>query len=227
MHFGRANPKFDYAMNGVQLEKVESARDIGVIVQSNLKPTAQCLKAAATARTVLSQITRTFHYRDKVTFLKLYKTYVRPHLEFSTPAWSPWSLTEISCIEKVQIKVVNMISGLSSRTYEDRLKELGIESLAERRHQADMVMVHKIVPGTGDLELAQWFDTYDGRRVTRAGADPLNIMARKGRLELRKGFFSNRVAQDWNNVPSDIKNILVTGQFRSAYRKLRAAARRP
>jgi 3-deoxy-D-manno-octulosonate 8-phosphate phosphatase KdsC-like HAD superfamily phosphatase len=48
-------------------------------------------------------------------------------------------------IEKVQIKVVNMISGLSSRTYEDRLKELGIESLAERRHQADMVMVHKTV----------------------------------------------------------------------------------
>jgi hypothetical protein len=46
-------------------------------------------------------------------------------------------------------------------------------------------------------------------------------------LELRKGFFSNRVAQDWNNVPSDIKNILVTGQFRSAYRKMRAAARRP
>jgi hypothetical protein len=139
----------------------------------------------------------------------------------------PLDSPAISCIEKVQIKVVNMISGLSSRTYEDRLKELGIESLAERRHQADMVMVHKIVHGTGDLELAQWFDTYDGRRVTRAGADPLNIMARTGRLELRKGFFSNRVAQDWNNVPSDIKNILVTGQFRSAYRKLRAAARRP
>jgi hypothetical protein len=56
--------------------------------------------------------------------MKLYKTYVRPHLEFSTPAWSPWSQTDISCIEKVQIKVVNMISGLSSRTYEGKLKEL-------------------------------------------------------------------------------------------------------
>jgi hypothetical protein len=63
--------------------------------------------------------------------------------------------------------------------------------------------------------------------VTRAGADQLNIMARTGRLELRKGFFSNRVAQDWNNVLSDIKNILVTGQFKSAYRKLRAAVGRP
>jgi hypothetical protein len=49
--------------------------------------------------------------------------------------------------------------------------------------------------------------------VTRAGADPLNVRARTGNLELRRGFFSNRVAQDWNNVPSDIKNIIVTGKF--------------
>jgi hypothetical protein len=60
--------------------------------------------------------------------------------------------------------------------------------------------------------------------VTRAGADPLNVRARTGNLELRRGFFSNRVAQDWNNVPSDIKNIIVTGKFRTAYRKLQEAA---
>jgi hypothetical protein len=227
MHFGRANPGFEYSMNGVRLETVESERDIGVTVQKNLKPAAQCIRAAATARTVLGQITRTFHYRDRGTFLKLYKTYVRPHLEFSTPAWSPWSQTDISCIEKVQIKVVNMISGLSSRTYEGKLKELGLESLSERRHQADMVMMHKIIHGVGDLNVNHWFDTFDGRRVTRAGADPLNVRARTGNLELRRGFFSNRVAQDWNNVPSDLKNIVVTGKFRAAYRKLREAAQRP
>jgi hypothetical protein len=38
---------------------------------------------------------------------------------------------------------------------------------------------------------------------------------------------SHRVAQDWNNVPSDLKNIVVTGKFRAAYRKLREAAQRP
>jgi hypothetical protein len=125
------------------------------------------------------------------------------------------------------MKVVKMISGLRSNSYQDRLNELGLESLEERRHQADMVMMHKIVHGVGDISVEQWFDTFDGRRVTRAGADPLNVRARTGNLELRRGFLSNRVAQDWNNVPSDIKNIKVTGKFRTAYRKLREAARRP
>jgi hypothetical protein len=69
------------------------------------------------------------------------------------------------------MKVVKMISGLRSHSYQDRLNELGLESLEERRHQADMVMMHKIVHGVGDINVDQWFDTFDGRRVTRAGAD--------------------------------------------------------
>jgi hypothetical protein len=68
------------------------------------------------------------------------------------------------------MKVENMISGLRSHSFQDRLIELGLESLAERRHKADMVMMHKIVHKVGDLSVDQWFDTYDGRRVTRAGA---------------------------------------------------------
>jgi hypothetical protein len=89
MHFGRQNPRYVYAMSGQQLEVVDSGRDIGVTVSQTLKPSAQCAKAAGTARSVLGQIVRAFHYRDRTTFVKLYITYVRPHLEFCTPAWSP------------------------------------------------------------------------------------------------------------------------------------------
>jgi hypothetical protein len=58
-------------------------RDIGVTVCSNLKQGAQCRKAARTAAAVLGQVSRVFHYRDRFTFVKLYKQYVRPHLEFA------------------------------------------------------------------------------------------------------------------------------------------------
>ena len=51
----------------------EGAR--GVVMSATLKPKAQCAKAARTTQTVLSQIARAFHYRDKQVFLKLYSTY--------------------------------------------------------------------------------------------------------------------------------------------------------
>ena len=39
-----------------------------------------------------------FHYRDRWTFVRLYKLYVRPHLEFAAPAWSPWTIQDKECL---------------------------------------------------------------------------------------------------------------------------------
>jgi Reverse transcriptase (RNA-dependent DNA polymerase)/Endonuclease-reverse transcriptase len=222
IHFGRNNPEFEYQMLGQRLEKVDKERDIGVMVHKSLKPAAQCAKAAGTARAVLGQISRAFHYRDKDIFVKLYKTYVRPHLEFCTPAWSPWNLTDIDCLEKVQVKMLNMVTGLVSDTYEGKLAEVGLQTLAERRHVADMITVHKLAHGVGDLNIFELFDRVPGRQNTRAGADPLNVRPRPATLELRRGFFSYRAAMDWNNIPANVKSLPVTGQFKEAYKKLRA-----
>jgi hypothetical protein len=41
-------------------------------------------------------------YRDRHVFVRLYVQYVRPHLEFSVPAWSPWQKADKECLEKVQ-----------------------------------------------------------------------------------------------------------------------------
>jgi hypothetical protein len=71
MHFGRRNPAYEYSMAGQKLETVQEERDVGVTVQQTFKPAAQCTKAAATARIILGQISRAFHYRDKFTFVKL------------------------------------------------------------------------------------------------------------------------------------------------------------
>jgi ribonucleases P/MRP protein subunit RPP40 len=204
-------------MLGESLSKAESERDIGVEVHHTLKPSKQCAKAAATARMVLGQITRAFHYRDRYTFLKLYKTYVRPHLEFCTPAWSPWSITDKKLLESVQEKFVTMLSGLKGRTYDERLQEIDLDSLEERRGLADMVTVQKIMHGHGDLDPEQWFEKFNSERMTRAASDPMNVKSKGGRLDLRTGFFTNRVVQDWNKIPSDIKLIRDTKKFKNAY----------
>jgi hypothetical protein len=125
------------------------------MILENLKPAAQCAKAAKTAQGVLGQLTRAFHYRDRHVFMRLYKQFVRPHLEFSTQAWSPWTEGDKSCLEKVQQRAVKMVSGLKSAEYSGGLVELGMANLEERRHQADMAMVHKITNRRGGLDPAQ------------------------------------------------------------------------
>jgi ribonuclease P/MRP protein subunit RPP40 len=161
---------------------------------------------ARTAQTVLGQLTRAFHYRDRHIFLRLYIQYVRPHLEFCVPAWSPWLDGDKDCLERVEKRALGMISGLAGRTYEDRLKELGIVALEERRHQMDMLQTFKILSGKEKVDPSSWFTmASDSERVTRQSADRLNIRPGTPRLDIRRYFYSQRVVDSWNSVPHDIK----------------------
>jgi len=52
-------------MNGTYLQEVTGERDLGVIIQSDIKCSSQCIKTVNTANRVLGKIKRTFSVRDK------------------------------------------------------------------------------------------------------------------------------------------------------------------
>ena len=76
MHLGRNNPRIEYKMGGVELAETEEERDLGVMVDSSMKPAVQCQTAAKNANRVLGLIGKTFHYRTKNTLVPLYKSLV-------------------------------------------------------------------------------------------------------------------------------------------------------
>jgi hypothetical protein len=217
MHVGRNNPRAEYTMNGIKLAATEMERDVGVVVCSDLKQAEQCRKAAQTAGAVLGQIHRAFHYRDRHTYLNLYKQYVRPHLEFAAPAWSPWNRGDIVCLEKIQERAVKAVSGLRGRTYSERLKELDLPSLEERRREADMVQVYKIMCDEDSEYSEKWFTKMENGRQTRRTT---GMMLRPPRAahNFRRGFFSCRVAEPWNGLPREVKEAGHAGQFKNRYR---------
>jgi len=220
MHVGHNNRRYQYTMGGEMLEVTEEERDIGVNMTSSLKPSQQCKKAARTAQTVLSQLARAFHYRDRHVFLRLYIQYVRPHLEYAVSAWAPWYETDKECLEKVQRRAVKMITGLKATSYEEKLKELGITTLEERRKYLDMLQTYKVMTGKDNVDRATWFDmASSGQRATRQAADPLNIRPKASRLEVRRQFFSQRVVEDWNGVPEQVKSAVTVIGFKAGLKK--------
>ncbi len=221
MHLGRSNPEYEYTMRGVKLGTTEEERDIGVIITKNLKPSAQCSKAAGRAMTVLGQIRRNFHYRDRHIFLRLYKQYVRPHLEFATPSWTPWLTGDKEALEKVQEKAVRMVAGLKGRDYEERCAELGLETLEERRLSQDMALVHKMMnngQGTSMFEFARNDDA--GVRTRRAAAAH-GLAVQFARTDIRKYSFAVRVVEPWNRLPDTLKRAASKEAFKREWKQLR------
>ena len=64
----------------------------------------------------------------------VYKSYVRPALEYAAPVWHP-GLTKLqtSALEKIQKRAMRIVLG-AELTYTTALKEASIETLEERRH---------------------------------------------------------------------------------------------
>ena len=216
MYVGRNNPGHVYVMGGVQLGKTAEEMDVGVAITSNLKHRQQCRKAAQTASAVLGQIMRAFHYRDSKVFLNLYKQYVRPHLEFAVAAWSPWTQEDMETLEKVQKRALKAVSGLRSQAYEDRLAELKLPSLRERRKEIDMIQTFKLV---NDESSEQFFLRTDGRRATRATTGTDNLVKGRSNHEYRANFFSTRVIDDWNKLPNKVKEAATAENFKRQYRR--------
>ena len=218
LHFGHRNPKFEYTMNNTKIKQCDNERDIGVTVSSNLKPSNHCHDIARKANFALNQILKCFHYRDKIVFLNMYKQRVRPILEFSCPAWNPWLKSDIDVLEKVQIKAVNAISTLKSKTYPEKLNELKLMSLETRRTRYDLVQVYKTLNSIDKVNSNTWFKTVgeNSTRATRLTDYELNLVKPRARLDMRSYFFSHRVIDKWNQLPTLVKNRPSVKSFKNA-----------
>ncbi len=93
-------------------------------------------------------------------------------------------------------------------------EELGLATLKERRHQGDMVLTYKILTGKDMVNSETWFtsETESGR-PTRSAADTLNLRPQASRLEIRRQFFSQRVAESWNKIPASLKQAKIVKCF--------------
>jgi hypothetical protein len=230
LHMGPSNQRFVYTMGGYApggtiLENVTEEKDIGVIIHESLKPSQQCSKAVKKANSILGQMRRTVHYRDRIVWIGLYKTFVRHHLEFSVQAWSPWFLQDIQNLERVQERAVNMVSGLDGYSYEEKLQKIGLPSLFDRRVRGDVIQVWKYLhcyPSTLNNPLLKVVRDHD-LRITRHSSKPLDLIKPKARLDIRKHFFAIRCVDTWNSLPGRIQGIEDFEEFKKEYDKFIAS----
>ena len=153
--------------------------------------------------------------------MNLYCQYVRPHLEFSTPAWSPWLVADIEVLERAQKKAVGMVWGLKGKTYAEKCDELNIDQLTIRRQIADLVQVYKYVHSNNQDAANELFERVTERNIqTRQSSDPLNFKPVRARLEVRKYSFASRVVQHWNSLSPETKRIGTVHQFKQALKNI-------
>jgi len=147
MHVERTNQKFTYFMDGQTLDTVYSEKDLGVMIRSDLKSSNQCIQDCNKANKMFGMTERTISYKKPEIMVRLYKTLVRPHLEYCVSLWSPHYTKDKELLERVQHRFTQMIKEVRDKDYLDRLKKLNLWTLEERRNRADVIELSKINKG--------------------------------------------------------------------------------
>lgn len=146
--------QFEYQINGIKIDKSDSVRDLGVLMDAKLTFSNHVDSIVGRAYKSLGFILRTSQPFSDIGCLKmLYYSYVRSILEYCSSIWNPQYLIYIQSIEGIQNKFLKHLNYRYYRgygrsvDYRESRQYHHILSLENRRKLADMTLLHGLCNG--------------------------------------------------------------------------------
>ena len=193
-----------------------------MIVSCDMKPDKMVAKQAQKAHVKLNQFNSTFTYRGK-TWIKLFRTYIKPSMMYASEAWRPSTKEGINKLEQVQRRALKMAGELTDRTtYKEACRKAGLNMIEEELEEADMVRVFRILNGDDKIKKETFWHMEEaregaGRRRFREKEIRRTIAVQ--RRDVRKTSFGSRIQDPWNKLEDSVKLAKNPRAFRKAYKK--------
>lgn len=197
--------------SGEQIENVKTEKDLGVVFDDKLKFSLHVSQAVNKSNRILGLIFRTFVFMDTTMFLTLYKSLIRPNIEYATQVWSPILKKDQIAIENVQRRATKRVHSLQNLPYHARLIKLGLPTLEYRRKRNDVIEVYKILNSIDNLDKDKLFTS----STTSTRGNDKKLFKKHSRTNVTQGIFSRRVVDSWNSLPNIVVNSPTLNTFKS------------
>jgi hypothetical protein len=190
-----------YNIHGHTLEVVNSAKYLGVHIDSKLTFNAHVDATVKKANSTKAFLSRNFSQCNRKIKKTTFTTYVRPIVEYAATAWDPHTRRNIDKIEMVQRRGARYATGIYNRTssVSAMLNELDWPSLESRRLQSRLAMLYRIRFNLVDIDWREHLT--ESSSITRGHGS--RFMVPFGRTQVYASSFFPRTSRDWNNLEVD------------------------
>ena len=119
---------------------------LGVFISHDLSWGEHIQSVCSKARRILGLLYRRFYNNTSGdSFIQLYLSLVRPHLDYASALWSPHLKKDITVLENVQKLACRMATRSWESSYQDLLNCVGFSSLEYRRLETRLCTLYKII----------------------------------------------------------------------------------
>ena len=170
---------------------------------------------------MLGIIRSTFKFINAEVFSLLYKSMVRPHVEYASVIWSPHTKKYTDMLERLQRRATKLVPELRDLPYEDRLRSLHLPTLQYRRLRNDLIHIYKITHNMIELDT----DTHCKkcnhstlmlqralRSTNRGHSHKYQIHHHPG---VRNRFLTTRALSYWNSLSDKTVNSVSLNVFKN------------
>ena len=200
-----------YFIGGQELQLVKSHRDLGILVDHQLKFHLHIDTLVGKASRMANQLLRATVCREPKFMVTLFVSHIRPLLDYCSTVWNLGYVGDIEKLEKVQRRWTKQVVGLRDLSYENRLRQLGLYSIAGRLLRSDLIKIWKVFHTENDVGLSQIFER---QSHTATRGHQFKISVPRCRLEIRRRFLGTRRVNLWNSLPSEMVESTSIGVFK-------------
>jgi len=208
LHVGNKNPNHEYFLHQSKINPItgdEPVRDLGVYFTQNLKFNSHIQITSSKAYRVLFSLIKSIKSKNPEILLHLYKTYVLPILDFSTPVYNPYLQKDIDQMEKVQKAMLRIIFNRSNPRqetpdYTELLKIYKIDSLQTRRLKTDLKFFNKTLYGLTRVK------HNISTKQTKTRGQTFKFIVPISKNLIRKNSFFARIPSQYSKLPDHIRS---------------------
>ena len=218
MHFSlrRNNIHKEYNLGGSQLTTVAESPYLGLTLSSNLSWQTHITNATRKANQILGLLRRNLRGCPQKLRQQAYFSLVRPHVEYSSVIWNPYSKKDINRVEMIQRRAARFV--LKRYHHRDSvtsmLQQLEWESLEKRRQAASLIMMFKIHTNAVAINPALYATPMLATNTRQYHPSRYQIIP--ARVLLYQNAFFPRTITWWNALPASLLTSSSVEAFRGA-----------
>lgn len=205
----------DYTLNHSNLNHVSSYKYLGVYISNNFSWNTHVDYITNNANRTLGYLRRNFSLAPTDLKLLLYKTLVRPKLEYASSIWDPHTNCLIDSIEAIQNRSARFILSNFFRTASvtSMKANLHLPALSLQRKSSRLCLFHKIFhcnPALSNTLLQR--PSY----VSYRNDHQFKVGVPSARTNLYFDSFIPKTANEWNHLPVSVAAITDVTLFKTA-----------